>query len=92
MSTFTKAVLPDRKMRHHLSCPDYNAPWVKKPSEAKKNLSKNGQQELALVSKLPSITLKNVEWCQAKQETSALSNTHRKFTLSSTSWEVEEGP
>lgn len=88
MSIFTRVVFLDRKMRHHLSCPDYNVPWVKKIQ--KQNIT-NGQQELALVSKQPSITLKNVEWCQANQEANELDNSHRKFTLSSTRWEVE-GP
>lgn len=73
-------------MRHHLSCPDYNF------TLGKKKHSENGQQELVLVSKLRSITLKNVEWCQAKQETNTLDNTHSKFTLSSIIWEVEKGP
>lgn len=75
-------------MRHHFSCPDYNVPWVKKKKTKTKH-STNGQQELALVSKQPSITLKNVEWCQANQEANELDNSHRKFTLSSTRWEVD---
>jgi len=51
VSTFTRTILPDRKRRHNLGCLDYNVPWLKIHC-------RNGQQELALVSKLPTITLK----------------------------------
>lgn len=78
-------VFPDRKRRHHWGCPDYNVPWIKIHS-------RNDQHELALVSKLSTITLKNVGWCQATQETNAPDNTHGNFIPISSRQEVEEGP
>lgn len=78
-------VFPDRKRRHHSGCPDCNVSWIKIHS-------KNDQRELALVSKLSTITLKNAGWCQATQETSAPDNTHGNFIPISSRQEVEEGP
>lgn len=56
-----------------MGCPDYNVPWVKIHS-------RNDQKELALVSKLPVITLKKAGWSQAKEETNTPDDIHKVYS------------